>query len=93
MLDIAADLALSSFKIASTSYQDDDVARQLVNEMTVSPLAEAAMALRNILSRSPAHFATPQALAALGGMYMNLLATLLVSDRCSLVLTLSIVFE
>lgn len=38
-----------------------------MKQMQVSPFAEAATALRNILCRSPSHFATPQVLTALAG--------------------------
>lgn len=67
LLDTAADLALSSFSQASSAFHDDAIARVMVKEMTISPFAEAATALRNILCRSPAHFATPRALVVLGG--------------------------
>jgi len=67
-LDNAAKLALESFNLASSGdgYARDPAAAEMVTEMSVSPITEAATALRNILTRSPGRFATPQALSALG---------------------------
>ena len=60
ILNIAATLALQSFDRAAMGYQNR---ADYFNE--ISPFADAATALRNILSRSPHHFATPDALSTL----------------------------
>ena len=65
-LDSAAQLALESFNLAATGFADNVQAREMIREMSISPIAEAATALRNILTRSPGRFATPEALTALG---------------------------
>lgn len=65
-LEKAAELALTAFNTtASPDYTRNEAVKDLIDEMDVSPVAEAATALRNILTRSPGRFATPEALAAL----------------------------
>ena len=65
-LDKAAELALTAFNTtASPDYSRNEAVKDMIDEMDVSPVAEAATALRNILTRSPGRFATPEALAAL----------------------------
>ena len=64
-------MALTSFNLAGGALSDDLSAKAIIQEMSISPYAEAATALRNILSRSPSHFTTPQALVALAGKYCN----------------------
>eukprot|EP00563_Minutocellus_polymorphus_P006543 CAMPEP_0181034076 /NCGR_PEP_ID=MMETSP1070-20121207/7616_1 /TAXON_ID=265543 /ORGANISM="Minutocellus polymorphus, Strain NH13" /LENGTH=1222 /DNA_ID=CAMNT_0023111583 /DNA_START=327 /DNA_END=3995 /DNA_ORIENTATION=- len=65
-LDKAAELALTAFNAtASPDYTRNEAVKDLIDEMVISPVAEAATALRNILTRSPGRFTTPEALAAL----------------------------
>jgi len=65
-LDKAAELALTAFNTTSSSdYTRNEAVKDLIDVMVISPVAEAATALRNILTRSPGRFATPEALAAL----------------------------
>ena len=47
--------------------------------MTISPFAHAATALRNILSRSPERFATPEALSALESKFTQSILTYVLS--------------
>lgn len=69
ILDSAADLSLRSFKLASTAFRDNKQTKNIMDKMSVSPFAEAAIALRNILSRKPSHFTTSHALTALAGAW------------------------
>jgi len=62
VLEASAALALTSFNRATMSFIE---ASEKINEIMLSPFSEAATALRNILIRSPQHFATPEALSAL----------------------------
>jgi len=71
LLDKAAELSLSSFNLAFSSFLDE-TSSSFIQEMSISPFAEAATALRNILSRCPAHFAKPQALSVLGSGWERL---------------------
>lgn len=65
-MEAAAELALTSFNLtASANFAKDESVKQIIDAMLISPVAEAATALRNMLTRSPQRFATPQALAAL----------------------------
>lgn len=63
-LDIAAELCLSA--MAASLVLTEDAAQKLMQEMSVSPFSEAALALHHLLADQPAHFMTEQALKALG---------------------------
>lgn len=62
IVNSAATLALQSFDRAAIGSQNKV---NTFEEMTLSPLADAANAIRNILSRAPNQFATPDALSTL----------------------------
>lgn len=69
VLDAAAGLALTCFNEAASKFgQNND----LLEEMSAPPFAEAASALRNILSRAPKRFANAEALSALGSEFLSL---------------------
>lgn len=72
-LDIGADLALSTFSMAGSAFAPGEPARDILREMSSTPFAEAAEALRIMLSRKPKHFISQQALSVLGGMYQSAL--------------------
>uniref|UniRef100_A0A7S1VM81 Uncharacterized protein n=1 Tax=Grammatophora oceanica TaxID=210454 RepID=A0A7S1VM81_9STRA len=67
VLDIAAELSLSTFSIAESAFSEEEPARLILQEMPVSPFSEAANAMRILLTRQPSHFISQQAMAALGG--------------------------
>ena len=67
MLDLAANMSLGIFETASTAFKGDVFAQDIIESMAKSPFTEAAIAIRCILSRSPNHFTSPKALAALAG--------------------------
>ena len=67
MLDIAANLSLGIFETTSTAFKGDPFAQDIIESMSISPFTEAAIAIRCVLSRSPKHFTSPKALAALAG--------------------------
>lgn len=72
VLEASAALALTSFNRATTTFLETS---ENLNELMVSPFTEAATALRNILNRSPEHFATPEALLALENGWKSVYAT------------------
>jgi len=72
VLEAAAALALTSFTRATTAIRETEERFEAVG---VSPFTEAATALRNILNRSPEHFATPEALLALENGWKSVYAT------------------
>lgn len=47
----------------------EEAAQKLMQEMSVSPFSEAALALHYLLTEQPGHFMTEQALKALGSKY------------------------
>lgn len=72
VLEASAALALTSFnKATSTFIETTDNFKEIV----LSPFTEAANALRNILNRSPQHFATPEALLALENGWKSVYST------------------
>lgn len=66
VLNIAATLALQSFDRAALQCQHRS---EDFSDMSISPFADAATALRNILSRSPQRFTTSDALSTLESEY------------------------
>jgi len=66
-LDVASDLALSTFNLCATNFHNGGLAMNLRQEGDISPLTEAAKALQGLLSHSPRYFVSNQAIAALGG--------------------------
>lgn len=83
VLDSAAELALMSFTLASNAFRDNISACNIMKMMQVSPFAQAATALRDILCRSPSHFATPQVLTALAGGWETSYVSANSDDRLS----------
>jgi hypothetical protein len=63
-IDIAAELCLSA--MAASLVLTEEAAQKLMQEMSVSPFSEAALALHYLLTEQPGHFMTEQALKALG---------------------------
>lgn len=63
-LDISAELCLSA--MAASLVLTDEAAQKLMQEMSVSPFSEAALALHVLLTENPAHFVREQAIKALG---------------------------
>ena len=66
-MDIAAELCLSA--MAASLVLTEEAAQKLMQEMSVSPFSEAALALHYLLTEQPGHFMTEQALKALGSKY------------------------
>ena len=66
-MDIAIELAISAFRQSATPFPDEDMARSIMHETCVSPFSEAALTIRELLSLTPLHFVSNQAIAALGG--------------------------
>jgi len=62
VLEYSATLALKAFDQAATACQEK---MQSFDDISISPFADAATALRNILSRSPHRFTTAEALSTL----------------------------
>ena len=80
-LEAASDLALKAFQhCTSPIFTQDAATDELTKEMSVYPVAEAATALRNILSRSPKFFANPEALSALESGWMSAYASTSAED-------------
>jgi len=72
VLEASAALALTSFNKATSTFIET---ADNFNEIVLSPFTEAANALRNILNRSPQHFATPEALLALENGWKSVYST------------------
>jgi len=66
-LDIAAELCLSA--MAASLVLTEEAAQKLMQEMSVSPFSEAALALHLLLTERPAHFLREQAIKALGSKW------------------------
>jgi hypothetical protein len=64
-LEIAAELCLSA--VTTSHLLAEATAQKMVQDVAVSPVAEAAFALHHLLERKPTKFATERALEALGG--------------------------
>lgn len=67
ILELATDLALSTFNLCASSFPNEASSVAMRREAEVSPYSEAAMALKELLSLSPQTFVSNQALAAIGG--------------------------
>jgi hypothetical protein len=67
VLDIGADLALSTFNLCATNFPRESVSVEMKREADIAPYAEASKALQALLCQSPQHFLSNQAIAALGG--------------------------
>lgn len=67
VLDVATDLALSTFNLCAASYPGGEGSRMLMRESSVSPGKEAALTLREILCQHPKYFVSNSAITALGG--------------------------
>jgi len=66
VLDIATDLALSTFNLCAASYPGGETSRVMMLESSVSPGKEAALTLKEILCRHPKYFVSNSAITALG---------------------------
>jgi hypothetical protein len=66
-LDIAMELAMAVFRQSASPFKDEQAARPIIQETSVSPYSEAALAMDALLSLKPHHFVSNQAIAALGG--------------------------
>jgi hypothetical protein len=66
-LDVAADLALSTFSLCASDFPYEDAAMEMKREGNVSPYSDAAKALRVLLMGAPTHFLSNQAISVLGG--------------------------
>ena len=71
VLDVATDLALSTFNLCAASYPGGETSRQMIQESSVSPGKEAAQTLREILCQHPKYFVSNSAITALGGKHNN----------------------
>ena len=65
-LDVATEMALSTFSLSATAFPNESVSKEMRREGAISPYAEAAKALQTIICLSPQHFLSNQAIAALG---------------------------
>jgi hypothetical protein len=65
-LDVATEMALSTFSLSATEFPHQSVSKEMRREGAISPYSEAAKALRTIICHSPQHFISNQAIAALG---------------------------
>lgn len=63
-LEVAAELCLSA--MAASLVLTEHAAQKLMQEMSVSPFSEAALALHFLLTQTPSHFVSEQAIKALG---------------------------
>lgn len=77
-LDIAAELCLSA--MAASLVLTEEAAQTLMQEMSVSPFSEAALALHLLLTKNPAHFLRQQAMTALGSKFCRLCSVICVSE-------------
>jgi len=71
-LEASAALAVTCLNRATTTFIETS---EYFSESVLSPFTEAATALRNILNRSPQHFATSEALSALENGWKSVYAT------------------
>lgn len=67
ILELATDLALTTFNLCSSSFPNEASSVAMRREAEVSPYSEAAMALKELLSLSPQTFVSNQVLTAIGG--------------------------
>jgi hypothetical protein len=66
VLDVATEMALSTFNLSATAFPNESVSKEMRREGAISPYSEAAKALESMLCHSPQHFVSNQAIAALG---------------------------
>jgi hypothetical protein len=67
VLDVATDLALSTFNLCAASYPGGEASRILMQESSIAPVKEAALTLKEILCQYPKYFVSNSAITALGG--------------------------
>lgn len=67
VLDVATDLALSTFNLCAASYPGGEASRLMMLESSISPGKEAALTLKEILCQHPNYFVSNSAITALGG--------------------------
>ena len=67
VLDVATDLALSTFNLCAASYPGGETSRIMMLESSISPGKEAALTLKEILCQHPKYFVSNSAITALGG--------------------------
>ena len=67
VLDVATDLALSTFNLCAASYPGGETSRVMMLESSISPGKEAALTLKDILCQHPKYFVSNSAITALGG--------------------------
>lgn len=66
VLDVATDLALSTFNLCAASHPGGEASRLMMQESSISPGKEAALTLREILCHHPKYFVSNSAITALG---------------------------
>lgn len=65
-LNIAAELALTTFQLCATEFAISPECLEMKREGHISPFTNAASALKSLLYENPQHFVSAQAIAALG---------------------------
>jgi len=65
-LNVAADLALSTFSLCGSEFAVSPECLEMRREANISPFSEAAKALKALLTKNPRHFVSAQAISALG---------------------------
>ncbi len=89
-IDIAADLALSTFSLCASNFPFEKAAAKMKREDDISPVSDAAKAMEALLIHSPQHFISNQAIALLGSAWeasyaaSNRTGILTIKDRVSL---------
>jgi hypothetical protein len=68
---VATDLALSTFNLCAAPFPGGEASRLMMLESSVSPIKEAASALREFLLNYPKYFVSNSAITALGGECMK----------------------
>mmetsp|Transcript_118194 Transcript_118194/g.341708 ORF Transcript_118194/g.341708 Transcript_118194/m.341708 type:complete len:255 (-) Transcript_118194:35-799(-) len=66
VLDVAADLALSTFNLCTTNFPYEPASVEMKREGNISPFHESAQAMKTLLVRAPTHFISSQAITSLG---------------------------
>ena len=66
-LDLASDLALSTFTLCASNFPKEPASIEVRQEANTSPYSESSKALKYLLCHAPKRFVSNRALAALGG--------------------------
>ena len=65
-LDVAADMALSTFNLCATNFPFEDACANMRRVGNISPFSDAAKAMEALMIHAPEHFVSNQAIAVLG---------------------------